>query len=98
MTVHLFQLLIIVIFKDYLGEKSYITSYPYGQVNIFNCTFENITADSVVYSGSIIEDNRVYPSTNGAFEDGIHISKSRFIDVNVTGVMDVEEQYGTFEK
>lgn len=84
-------------FKDYLGEKSYITSYPYGQVNIFNCTFENITADSVVYSGIIIEDNRVYPSTNGAFEDGIHISNSTFIDVNVTGVMDVEEQYGTFK-
>lgn len=73
-------------FKDYVDEHSYIISYPYGQVSMSECTFENITADSIISS-----------SANGAFEDGIHISNSKFINVTVNGIMDVEEQYATFE-
>lgn len=73
-------------FVNYVTEHSYITSYQYGQINISNCTFENITADSIVYS-----------EADGMLEDGIHISNSKFFNVTVNGIMDVDEKYATFE-
>ena len=66
------------VFKDVITADALVTLYKYGAVNFNNCTFENITADSLVYHNDA-----------GYFEeDGISFKNCTFINCKYNGIVD----------
>ena len=65
-------------FKNINSENSIITLYRYAQAKFTNCTFEDITADSII-------------GKNGDFidQDGIYLYDCKFTNCNVKGVVDI---------
>ena len=66
-------------FKDINTETSFFKVNGYTKTIFENCTVENITADSLVACVCSIED------------DGVDIHNSTFIDMNVNGVVDIDD-------
>ena len=65
-------------FKNINSENSIITLYRYVQTKFTNCTFEDITADSLI-------------GKNGDFidQDGIYLYDCKFTNCNIKGVIDI---------
>ena len=66
------------VFKDYNIADSLLEAYRYSQINFFNCTFENIAANSIA-------------KQIGGFtlQDAINFYDCTFTNVNVKGIVDV---------
>ena len=65
-------------FKNYKTEFAYIESYENNNIKFNNCNFENITADSIISIKTALS------------EDGVNVSNSKFDNVNINGVIDID--------
>ena len=65
-------------FKNYNTEGTILEAFTTSQINFINCTFDNITANSIAkHTGDFI------------FEDAINFKDCTFNNVNVKGIVDV---------
>ena len=67
-------------FKNYDTTGTILEAFTTSQINFINCTFDNITANSIAkHTGDFI------------FEDAINFNECTFNNVNVKGIVDVAE-------